>query len=628
MVKCVAKVVCFVGVVSWGCFAAINTEGQKGVVRTFSAKTLGRATMDIGLGLNYAQDSEFMQNVRKVTASGDSLIGEGSARLLNGTVHIGLGTASFLDFAASLPFYYDRAGIDGIDRDGGIGDLSLSTKFLYPPPGKRRVFYQSYYLGFTIPTGNSRSGVFPRHTFYYNEADTSGSDANYPMKGRFYTPECGTFKPLMLWTFDIGSVVKKFQFQIDVNLGGVFSFDGERQNLVLANIALEYEPVEVLSIFVDFAGKSRWDNFETKFRVGTDPLMLSPGIRLNTPVGLYVSFAGDFALFRDAQEEKWEPDHGDMDDWKYYTYVYPKYGFQFLMGWKGYLTPQDKDKDGLKDDDDRCPKDPEDLDRFEDNDGCPDPDNDKDGVEDARDKCPNKAEDRDGFEDDDGCPDADNDGDGITDLQDRCPKIPEDFDGIEDEDGCPDYDNDKDGVADSTDKCMNDPEDVDGFEDNDGCPDPDNDKDGIPDLKDKCPNKPESMNGIDDEDGCPDEKPKKKKQSSMPKHQILEGVNFASGSSNMTYSSYQYLEPIVKEMKAYPEIEIEVRGHTDSVGRYQSNMRLSQKRAESVKMYLVKQGIASNRIRAVGFGPSSPVADNRTAAGRAKNRRIEIVRVK
>ena len=81
-------------------------------------------------------------------------------------------------------------------------------------------------------------------------------------------------------------------------------------------------------------------------------------------------------------------------------------------------------------------------------------------------------------------------------------------------------------------------------------------------------------------------------------------------------------------MKEFPEIEIEVRGHTDSVGKYQSNMRLSQRRADSVKKYLVEKGIESRRIRSVGFGPSSPIADNRTAAGRGKNRRIEIVRIK
>ncbi len=623
MAKPIAQVVCLIALISFGCFAAINSEGQKGVVRTISAKTHGRATMDIGVGLNYAQDSDFMQNIEKDDIPFQN---SASARMISSNINIGLGTASFLDLAASLPFYYDNAGVDGIERDGGIGDLSLSLKMLYPPPKKSRVFYQSYFLGFTIPTGNTRSGIFSRHSFYDNKVNDVSKD--YKMAGRFYTPECGTFKPLMVWTFDIGSAVKEFQMEIDVNLGGAFSFSGSKQNVVIANIAVEYDPVEVITIFADFAGTSRWNNFESNFRLGSDPLMLSPGVRLNTPVGLYVSLGGDFTLYSRNHKENWAPDHGDMEEWEYETYVAPKIGVQFSMGWNGYLTAQDSDKDGIKDDDDRCPKDPEDLDRYEDNDGCPDKDNDKDGIEDEKDKCPDKAEDRDGFEDEDGCPDLDNDKDGIPDLNDKCPKVAEDFDGIEDEDGCPDGDNDKDGVQDSTDKCPNDPEDVDGFEDEDGCPDPDNDKDGIPDLKDKCPNKPETMNNIDDEDGCPDEKKKVKKQSNMPKHQILEGVNFASGKTNMTYSSYQYLEPIIREMKAYPQIIVEVRGHTDSVGKYESNMRLSQRRAESIRSYLIKKGVESHRVRAVGFGPNSPVADNRTAAGRGKNRRIEIVRVK
>lgn len=79
---------------------------------------------------------------------------------------------------------------------------------------------------------------------------------------------------------------------------------------------------------------------------------------------------------------------------------------------------------------------PEDLDEFEDTDGCPDPDNDKDGVLDAADRCPLDPEDRDQFEDDDGCKDPDNDRDGLPDAQDKCPNDPEDLDGFEDSDGC------------------------------------------------------------------------------------------------------------------------------------------------------------------------------------------------
>jgi OOP family OmpA-OmpF porin len=109
----------------------------------------------------------------------------------------------------------------------------------------------------------------------------------------------------------------------------------------------------------------------------------------------------------------------------------------------------DRDGDGIKDDLDDCPDDPEDFDGFQDTKedsppgkyGCPDPDNDNDGILDVDDRCPNNPEDRDGDHDDDGCPegsDGDRDGDGILDSRDKCPDDPEDRDGFQDKDGCPD----------------------------------------------------------------------------------------------------------------------------------------------------------------------------------------------
>ena len=163
----------------------------------------------------------------------------------------------------------------------------------------------------------------------------------------------------------------------------------------------------------------------------------------------------------------------------------------------------DRDGDGIKDDLDRCPDQPEDFDGWQDEDGCPDPDNDGDGIADVDDRCPDIP----GPADNGGCPVGianDRDGDGIPDDLDKCPDEPEDKDGFQDEDGCPDVDNDGDGILDIDDLCPNEPEDKDGFEDADGCPDPDNDHDGIPDKDDKCPNQPETYNGLEDADGCPD----------------------------------------------------------------------------------------------------------------------------
>jgi outer membrane protein OmpA-like peptidoglycan-associated protein len=133
----------------------------------------------------------------------------------------------------------------------------------------------------------------------------------------------------------------------------------------------------------------------------------------------------------------------------------------------------DNDKDGIPDLDDRCANDAEDgLPPFE-KDGCPanKRDSDADGVMDAFDECPEREEDIDEFDDWDGCPDDDNDGDGIPDEEDECPLCPEDMDDFFDGDGCPEADNDQDGVLDADDQCRDEKENVNGVEDFDGCPD-------------------------------------------------------------------------------------------------------------------------------------------------------------
>lgn len=281
----------------------------------------------------------------------------------------------------------------------------------------------------------------------------------------------------------------------------------------------------------------------------------------------------------------------------------------------------DRDKDGIPNDTDKCVNDQEDKDGFEDQDGCPDPDNDKDGLLDAQDKCPDKAEDKDGVDDEDGCPDGDNDKDGIDDALDKCVNEPEDKDGFEDQDGCPDPDNDKDGVLDAADKCPDKIEDRDGVEDDDGCPE-DNDKDGIADDKDKCPNEPETINGVDDFDGCPD-KGETLVVMTSGRIDILQKVQFTTGKSELSAQSFNLLNQVAAVLRNHSELnKIRVEGHTDSQGKRESNIKLSQSRAEAVKAYLIAQGIDAARLDARGFGPDKPIAANSTAKGREINRRV------
>ncbi|MBI5508913.1 MAG: OmpA family protein [Deltaproteobacteria bacterium] len=308
--------------------------------------------------------------------------------------------------------------------------------------------------------------------------------------------------------------------------------------------------------------------------------------------------------------------------------VLPGFGapdFRVVLGLRYSPRESDRDQDRLLDDQDACPKQPEDHDGFEDDDGCPDADNDRDGREDVVDDCRDEAEDKDGFEDDDGCPEADNDKDGVADAGDRCPNVAEDDDDFADDDGCPELDNDQDGIEDAHDKCPDDAEDKDGFADDDGCADPDNDRDGFADAQDKCPDAAEVINGVDDEDGCPDVG-ESKVEMTATKINIKDKVYFDTGKATIKAKSHGLLAQVAAILKANPQVtKIRVEGHTDDRGDDKRNLELSQARAEAVAAFLIGRGIAASRVEAAGFGETRPIASNKKESGRELNRRVEFV---
>jgi outer membrane protein OmpA-like peptidoglycan-associated protein len=284
---------------------------------------------------------------------------------------------------------------------------------------------------------------------------------------------------------------------------------------------------------------------------------------------------------------------------------------------------RDKDSDGVVDAEDACPEVPG-LATLQ---GCPD--TDADGIADKEDKCPDLA----GTAAMNGCPDAD--GDGITDAEDACPRnaglpamkgCPDgDGDGVEDSRdacpgkagrpenaGCPDSDND--GVYDNTDKCPAEP----GIAANNGCPEenPDTDGDGLRDKEDECPTKA----GPRENKGCP-ALPKEEKEVLQTAFNNLE---FESGGAVIKDVSFASLNKLAELMVKKPKYRLVVEGHTDNVGEVQANLLLSQRRAESVKAFLVKKGVNAAQITTQGFGETRPVGDNNTAAGRKLNRRVEL----
>lgn len=285
-----------------------------------------------------------------------------------------------------------------------------------------------------------------------------------------------------------------------------------------------------------------------------------------------------------------------------YNYFQHSLGFVFNLGSKSAKkeVSADRDNDGVLDAMDDCP----DTAGLESNNGCPEEkveapaDRDKDGIADAVDNCPDTP----GLASTNGCPDSDRD--GIIDSKDKCPNAS----GLPANGGCPDRD--KDGIIDSEDKCP----DTAGPSSNAGCPD--RDQDGISDADDKCPDTP----GLVANNGCPD----LDEETKEVMEEVLEGIQFETGKDVLKTESYPTLDHVVSLMKKHPEYKISFEGYTDSSGDAAKNLDLSKRRAKRAKDYVISHGIAADRLTSTGYGAASPIADNNTSAGRAKNRRVEI----
>ena len=227
--------------------------------------------------------------------------------------------------------------------------------------------------------------------------------------------------------------------------------------------------------------------------------------------------------------------------------------------------------------------------------GCPD--SDGDGIEDSKDACPDTP----GLLEFNGC--ADSDGDGVADPMDKCPAVA----GLSKFDGCPDSDGD--GIEDGKDACPNEA----GPRRFNGCPD--SDGDGVADPQDKCPNDA----GPADNDGCPE--PTEEIMAEL--NAVGAGVPFELNKSDITPNVASILDLISPIIKKYANSNFLIEGHTDTSGPKAFNQVLSERRAESVKSYLVSSGIAETRLSTVGYGEERPAQSNNTRKGRIANRRVE-----
>ncbi len=288
---------------------------------------------------------------------------------------------------------------------------------------------------------------------------------------------------------------------------------------------------------------------------------------------------------------------------------------------------KDSDGDGIPDSEDACIREKGVRTGSPMTHGCPPPlpDRDRDGVPDRDDHCPTVAKGNTPDPDRLGCPlvkvepPADRDGDEVLDKDDACPDVPKGPQPDPSRRGCPAQDSDKDGVIDPLDQCLFEAAGLFPDPDRPGCPLADRDGDGVPDVRDACPDKAGAPSPYPKRNGCPGLVEVKSGQLV-----IMKPVFFAADKDVILAKSFPVLQAVADALEALPSIKhVVIEGHTDAQGKFARNLDLSERRAKSVMKWLFAKGIEPSRLEAKGYGQTRPIASNKTAAGRAKNRRVE-----
>lgn len=401
--------------------------------------------------------------------------------------------------------------------------------------------------------------------------------------GFFMTPHISLEGAYQVLSTEARNARSRSDFDLDSSrLNGLWNFREGKAFRPFATIGVNYDSLDVSRI-----GSS--DDFGGNAGVGARWILSDiAAVRLD---GRYVYHNLDIPAVPDGHQDN----------------VELTAGLSFMMGGG---PPKDSDRDGVRDSRDKCPDTP--MGATVDEHGCP-KDSDGDGVLDGIDACPDTPH---GWPvDARGCP-LDTDGDGVPDGKDRCPDTPR---GARvDADGCP-IDSDGDGVYDGIDTCPDTPK---GCKvDAKGCP-LDSDGDGVIDCSDKCPGTPRGVKV--DADGCP---PKAAVFPENKKELILEGVHFETDKWDITPGSMETLDRVAASLKDWPDVRVELQGHTDSSGGAAHNLQLSEKRANAVRDYLISKGVAESQVTAKGYGETQPIADNTTKEGKAQNRRTAMVKI-
>lgn len=620
-------------------FAQIGIMGGSDGIHQQNAKSLGQWRFVVGTGGNVSFDPWALARAG-VYYSDDKRVHLQHFKLsATGNFFVAAGITDYIDAGIAFNINYDRSYAEGyLDATSNIrqGDLDIWTKIRAPFISDSSMLSLAGQFDMYLPIGRKALGLRPRHAWYIRGNGITNA----------YTADEVVIGATAIATVDFNKV----NIPIHWNISAGFIYANEGANTFVYNTGFDWDWADWITAFLEYSGEFRVENNGMPLDFFEDPMLITPGLRLHLPYN--IELAGGLDLSPRMMRVRYDRDK-EMKNIDSYTlhYIDQKgrdksygyvptvtYAFTGLLTWSfGGVekapepecpmglplapdslrdtvvvvdtvvvadTLRDADSDGVLDSLDQCPNTPEGF--PVDSVGCP-VDEDHDGVTDSLDKCLGTPA---GIEvGRDGCP-LDFDQDGVPNFKDLCPNTPPNT-GV-DSVGCA-MDEDQDGVPDNRDQCPLTPKGA--PVDTTGCP-MDSDKDGVPDYLDKCPN---TLRGVKvDKVGCP---VNKKENLDL----LKKGINFKTASTMLTKASYKTLNDIVALLVKFPDVSLEIQGHTDNVGKDDYNDNLSQGRAQSAVDYIISKGIDINRLRAKGYGAHKPIADNKTKKGRAQNRRVELV---